>query len=97
MQINRDVHPSRRQGQRDVEAMGGEQFIAPDQGNRLTKPVLGSVEKSMLRVGPAEGMQGRYGNEQVAELQRAQYQHNRPAIFRRIEHCSRLLVLEKVP
>ena len=81
VQVDRDIHPARRQGQRDVEAMGGEQFVAPDQGKGVPKPVLGGVEQPMRGVRPAQGMKGRYSDEQIAELQRPQHQHHRAAVL----------------
>ena len=81
VQVDGHIHLTGFQGNRNIEAMRGEQLEAADEGNCILQPSLRSVKQPVPRIGAAEGMQCRHGNEQVAKLQRPQHQHNGAAVF----------------
>ena len=88
VEVHGNVHPAGLDGNRNIQAVGGEQFVPAHQVQRLLQPVLGRVKQAVVRVGAPQRMERRHGNQQVAQLQCPQDQQDRlSGVAVRCFHC----------
>ena len=81
VQVDGNVHRSRRDWKGLIQSSDGQQFIAAHQLNGIGQPLGGRVEQAMTWEGPSQGMQGWNGDQKIAEAQRAEHQEPRTATF----------------
>jgi hypothetical protein len=88
VEVHRDVHPAGLDGNRDVQAVRGEQFVPAHQIQSFREPALSGIEQPVLRECPPQCAECRHSDQQVAELQGTQNQQDRLFLIAiRCFHC----------
>jgi hypothetical protein len=70
VEVHSNIHNPGCQRQWFIEPLSLQQFETPDQLYRLAEPAWCRVQPAVVGVRATQGVQGRDGNQQIAELQR---------------------------